>query len=142
MIRCDVARLQVRQRREVAVAEGEPVVVVADVEHVAQPLGQPSTKQNSQRLAQRRIRGGSERHAERLALRALDLELDLLAVGLAHVHMNSSSAVRNSQSRKSSSSRPLTEMSSVPARRPSSSAIESGCTAVTLIMQSSRQPVA
>jgi len=54
-----VPLLEVGQGREVSVAEREAVIVVPDVEGLPHPCGLPSTKQKSQWLAQRRIRGGS-----------------------------------------------------------------------------------
>ena len=78
-------RLEVGQRREVAVPEGEPVVVVPDVEHVAQAIGQPIHKAEVAAVGAAPDPGRLERHPERLAQRPLDLELDLLPAGLAHV---------------------------------------------------------
>ena len=37
----DILRLEIGECGEVAVAEREPVVVVPDVQHVTQPVGQP-----------------------------------------------------------------------------------------------------
>jgi hypothetical protein len=98
------------------------------------PSGSPSTKQKSHRLAQRRIRGGSTVTPSGSS-RGRSIANSISAPsGCRNASENSSSAVRNSQSRKSSSSRPLTVSSSVPVLRPSSSAMDPGWTAVTLII--------
>ena len=81
----DVLRLEIGERGEVAVAEREPVVVVPDVEHVAQPVGQAVDETEVAAVGAAPDAGRLERDAQRLTERALDLELDLLAVRLADV---------------------------------------------------------
>ena len=81
----DVPRLEVGQRGEVAVAEREPVVVVADVEHFAQPLGKAVHEAEVAAVGAAADPRRLERDAQRLVERALDVELDLLAVRLADV---------------------------------------------------------
>ena len=81
----DVPGLEIREGCEVAVAEREPVVVVPDVEDVAQAVGQTVHEAEVAAVGAAADAGRLQRHAERLAQRALDLELDLLAAGLAHV---------------------------------------------------------
>src|SRR5439155_23543750 len=98
------------------------------------PSGRPSTKQKAQRLGQRRIRAGST-ETPRGSVRGRSISYSISwPSGCRRRRVNSSSAVRNSQSRKSSSSRPFTATSSVPGVSPSSSPIEPARTAVTLIM--------
>src|ERR1043166_6999506 len=98
------------------------------------PSGRPSTKQKSQRLPQRRMRAGSTATPSG-SLRGRSISNSISSPqGCRTCRLNSSSALRNSQSRKSSSSRPFTDRSSVPGRSPSSSPIEPACTAVTLII--------
>ena len=81
----DVVRLEVGERGEVAVAEGEPVVVVPNVEHVAKAVGQAVHEAEVTAVGAAPDPGRLEADADRLAQGSLDVELDLLAVGLAHV---------------------------------------------------------
>ena len=79
----DVLRLEIGERGEVAVAEREPVVVVPDVQHVAQPVGQAVDEAEVATVGAATDAGRLERDAQWLTQRALDLVLDLLAVRLA-----------------------------------------------------------
>ena len=120
----DVALLDVRQRREVAVGEGQTIVVVAHVERLAQALGQPFDEAELAAIGAAANGRRLELHAHRFAFGALDLVDDRLRRPGRRASMtSSSSAVRNSQSRKSASSRPLTVSNSVPGTMPSSSAM-------------------
>jgi len=80
-----VMRLQVGQRGEVAVTEGEAVVVVPDIEHVAEAVGQPIHEAEVAAVRAAADPGRLQRHAQGLVQRSLDIELDLLAVRLTHV---------------------------------------------------------
>ena len=82
------------------------------------------------------MRARLERDADRLAQRALDLELDLLAVRLADVEQELLLGGEELPVEEVLELPPVRpQSSSVPAARPSSSAIDSGCTAVTRIIR-------
>src|SRR5437773_662826 len=81
---------------------------------VRMPAGLPSTKQKSQWLAQRRIRGGSSVTPIASPSGRSTSYSTASPSGWVTDRRNRSSAVRNSQSRKSSSARPLTAWSSIP----------------------------
>ncbi len=80
-----VLRLEIRQRGEVAVAEGEAVVIVPDVQDVTQAVGKPVHEAEIAAVGASPDARRLERNADRLAERALDVELDLFAAGTAHV---------------------------------------------------------
>ena len=80
-IRCDVALLHVRERREVSVGERQAVVVVADVEGLPKPFRQTFDEAELAAIRAAPDRRRLELDAERLAFRALDLVDDVLAVG-------------------------------------------------------------
>ena len=77
----DVALLHVRERREVAVGERQPIVVVANVERLAQALRQPLDEAELAAVRAAANRGRLELDAQRLAFRPLDLVDDRFAVG-------------------------------------------------------------
>ena len=77
----DVLVLHVRQRREVAVGEGEPVVVVANVQRRAEPLRQPLDETELALVAAAAHARRLEHDAHRHSLGALDLENELLTLG-------------------------------------------------------------
>ena len=79
---------EVGERGEVAVAERQAVVVVPDVEHVAQPFGEAVHEAEVAAVGAAPDPGRLEREPERLARRALDIELDLLTVRLADVEQD------------------------------------------------------
>ena len=80
-----VTRLEIGERGEVAVLKGEPVVVVADVENLAQALRQPVDEAEITAIGAAADSWWLDRDAERLGQRALDLEFDLTAVGAANL---------------------------------------------------------
>ena len=80
-----VVGLQVGQRGEVAVAEREPVVVVPDVEDVTQAVGQPIHEAEVAAVGAAPNPRRLELYPDRLPQGTLDVELDLLAIGLTHV---------------------------------------------------------
>ncbi len=81
----DVVRLEIGQGREVAVAERQPVIIIADVQHVPKTGRQPVHEAEVAAVGAAADPGGLDGDAHRLIERPLDLELDLLAIGLAHV---------------------------------------------------------
>ena len=81
----DVVRLEIGERREIAVAEREPVVVVADVQRLAKAGRIPLDEAEVAAVGAAADAGRLEREPHRLVQRPLDVELDLLAVGLADV---------------------------------------------------------
>ncbi len=78
----DVALLHVRERREVAVGERQPVVVVANVERLAEALRQSLDEAELAAVGAAPNARRLEHDAPRLALRSFDFEDDLLAIGL------------------------------------------------------------
>src|SRR5512140_3853671 len=91
-------------------------------------------KQNSHLLAHRRTRGGSRTIPMAIPSGRSISNTRFSPSGVDTSSTSSSSAVRNSQSRKSSSFRPFTAESTVPGRMPSSDATVSGRTRATLII--------
>ena len=79
----DVALLEVGERREVAVGERQPVVVVANVERLAESLRQPLDEAELAAVGAAADGRRLELDAQRLAFGALDLVDDRLAVGQA-----------------------------------------------------------
>ena len=81
----DVPRLQVGEGREVAVLEREAVIVVADVQRLAQTLGETVHEAEIAAVGAaadaRPLEGDPHRHLEG----ALEVEFDLLAIRLADV---------------------------------------------------------
>src|SRR5215207_10626444 len=77
----DVALLHVGERREVAVGEREPVVVVADVERLTQPLRKALDEAELALVRAAANHRRLELDAERLAFGPLDVVHDLLAAG-------------------------------------------------------------
>src|SRR2546426_5848627 len=93
------------------------------------PCGLPSTKQKSQWLAQRRMRGASSATPIGSPSGRSTSYSTSSPDGRRARSTNASSAVRNSQSRKSPSSRPLIDSSSDPGVRPNPAPSECGATA-------------
>src|SRR5207245_1720245 len=90
------------------------------------PSGFPSTKQKSQWFPQRRIRGGSSvTPIGSPSGRSMSYSTSS-PVGSRAANRKRSSAVRNSQSRKSSSGRPFTANNAVPGTIPTSLQMEWG----------------
>src|SRR5215204_7425122 len=71
-----VVRFEVGQGRKIPVAEGEAVVIVADVEHIAEAIGQSVDKAEVTAIGTPANPGRLERDPHRLAERPLDVELD------------------------------------------------------------------
>ncbi len=78
-------RLEVGQRRKVAIAEGEPVVVIPDVEDIAKAIGQSVDKAEVAAIGTASNPGRLEGDPHGLSQRPLDLELDLLATRLTNM---------------------------------------------------------
>src|SRR2546425_11273122 len=136
-----VPGLQVRERREVAVAEGQPIVVVADVQRRPQAVRVPVDETEVAVVPATPDPRRLERHAHRETLGRSMSYSTASPVGRRAAKRKRSSAVRNSQSRKSSSGRPLTANSSVPGASRSSPPMESGatdCTRITALPYPSR----
>jgi hypothetical protein len=81
----DIVLLDIGQGCEVAVAEREPVVVVADIEDIAQAFGKAIDKTEVTAVGAAADAGRLQGDAERNGRGPLDVELDLFSVGLADV---------------------------------------------------------
>jgi len=78
----DVALLHVGKSREISVGEGEPVVVVPDIEGLPQSGRQPFDEAELALVGAASHRRRLERDPEGLAVEALELVDDLFTVGL------------------------------------------------------------
>src|SRR5688572_10571692 len=78
----DVALLHIGERGEIAVRERQPVIVVADVEVSAKPGRKAFDEAELASIGASSNRWRLESDTELLALRALDLVDDFVAVGL------------------------------------------------------------
>ena len=78
-------RFEVGESGEVTVPEGEPVVVVADIEHLTEPIRQTIHEAEVAAVGTAPYPGWLERNTHRFAQRPFDLEFDLFAVGLPYV---------------------------------------------------------
>jgi hypothetical protein len=74
----DVVLLEVGQRGEIAVAEGEPVIVVADVEHLPNAVGVPLHETEITAIGAAADPGRLDRHAEGFVDGALDFDLEFV----------------------------------------------------------------
>src|SRR6476661_33441 len=81
----DVVRLEVGESSEVPIAEGETVVVVADIQHLTKPGGQPIHEAEVAAVGAAPNAGWLEAQAKGISQWSLDLELYLLTIRLPHV---------------------------------------------------------
>src|SRR5512133_2882524 len=81
----DVVRLEVRESSEVPIAEGETVIIVADIQHLTQSGRQPIHKAEVAAIGAAPNAGWLEAQAKGLSQWSLDLELYLLTIRLPHV---------------------------------------------------------
>ena len=82
----DVALLHIRQGREVAVGERQPVIVVANVKPLPEPLGEPFDDAELAPVGAPSDRGRLKLDTHRLAAFALDVVLDFRPIGQPRRH--------------------------------------------------------